>query len=114
MNAELTGDNNNDDDTKDVDDSESEDDDELRNEMLSEFAEATEEDAKKTGRMFGDLLDEIREEEEERDLPGNDDDTQLYMLFETNHPDLELPDEGSGEDEHSEIENVHMMSQLIR
>lgn len=83
-------------------------------ELLSEFAEATEEDAEKTGRMFGDLPDEIREEEEERDLFGNDDDTQLYILFETNHPDLELPDEGSDEGENSEIENVHMVSRLIR
>lgn len=114
MNAELTGDEDDDTDTEDVDEGESEDDDDLRNEMLSEFAEATEEDAEKTGRMFGDLLDEIREEEEERDLPGNDDDTQLYILFETNHPDLELPEEGSDEDEHSEIENVHMVSRLIR
>ena len=63
-------------------------------ELLSEFAEATDEAAEKTGRMFSDLLDEVREEEAERDLPGNDEDTQLYVLFETNHLDLKLPEEG--------------------
>jgi IS4 transposase len=114
MNAELTGDDADDDDTEKVDENKSEDDDELRNELLSEFAEATDEKAEKTGRMFSDLLDEIREGEAERDLPGNDEDTQLYMLFETNHPDLELPEEESDEDERSEIENVHMVSRLIR
>lgn len=114
MNAELTGDDEDDDETDDVDEGESEAGDELRNELLSEFAEATEKDVEKTGRMFGDLLDEIREKEAERDLPGNDDDTQLYMLFETNHPDLELPEEDSDEDERSEVENVHMVSRLIR
>jgi IS4 transposase len=112
MNSELTGDE--EDDTEGVVDAESESDDELRKELLSEFSEATEDDSKNTRRMFGDLLDEIREEEAERDLPGNDDDTQLYMLFETNHPDLELPREGSDENERSEGENVHMVARLIR
>lgn len=63
--------------------------------------------------FFG-LLDEIREEEAQRDLPGNEEDTKLYLLFETNHPDLELPDGDGEEDEHSGVENVHMVSRLIR
>ncbi|PSP38020.1 hypothetical protein BRD20_09015 [Halobacteriales archaeon SW_8_65_20] len=73
--------------------------------MVSEFSEATENDSKNT-RRFGDLLSEIREEEAQRDLPGNEEDTKLYILFETNHPDLELPDEESEENEYSEVENT--------
>jgi len=38
----------------------------------------------------------------------------LYILFETNHLDLELPKVENNEDERSEIENVHMVSRLIR
>lgn len=44
--------------------------------------------------MFGDVIDEVREEEEDRELPGNEKDMRLYMLSETNHPDLEIPEEG--------------------
>lgn len=117
-NAELTGDDEDDEPTETVEDAESGDDDEFRTKLVSEFAEVTEEDSEegseRTGRMFGDLLDEIREEEAERDLPGNDRDTRLYILFETNHPDLELPEEGSDGDGRSEVENVHMVSRLIR
>lgn len=42
-------------------------------------------------------------DEAERDLPRNEEDTQLYMLFETNHPDIDVP----GDDESSEREQTH-------
>ncbi len=65
--------------------------------------------------MFGDVIDEVREEEDEQELPGSEEDKELYMLFETNHPDLELPG-GAGEDsdEMSEMEKVHMVARVIR
>lgn len=43
--------------------------------------------------MFSDLLDDIREEEAERERAGNEKDTRLYTLFESNHPDITIPDE---------------------
>jgi IS4 transposase len=112
MNAELTGD----DDEEDSDDADddAEDEAELQNELLSEFAEATDEDIEDTGRMFEDLIEEIYEEEAERNLPGNEEDTQLYILFETNHPDLKLPDDEGEDDERSEAERAHMVSRVIR
>jgi IS4 transposase len=86
---------------------------ELRTELLSEFAEATDDDVESVGRMFGDVIEDVREEEEQRDLPGNEEDTQLYMLFETNHPDLELPD-NDDEEEFTEVEKAHMVSRIVR
>ena len=105
MNVERTGDEGDDTESTTETEIESEEDDEFRNELVSEFSEATENDSKNT-RRFGDLLSEIREEEAQRDLPGNEEDTKLYILFETNHPDLELPDEESEENEYSEVENT--------
>ena len=87
--------------------------DELRQELLQEFGEAIESDAENVGRMFGDVIEEIHEAEEDRDLPGNEEDTRLYMMFETNHPDLHIPDEEDGE-EMSEVEKAHMVSRVIR
>ena len=37
----------------------------------------------------------------------------MYILFETNHPDLELPDDEGG-DERSETEKAHMVSRILR
>jgi len=55
--------------------------------------------------MFGDVIEEVREEEDEQELPGSEEDKELYMLFGTNHPDLELPDESDEDgDEMSEME----------
>ncbi|QFU84522.1 transposase [Natronorubrum aibiense] len=116
MNADRTKDDTNDKgDNTEVEPEEpsSDQDDELRQELLQEFAEATESDAEDVGRMFGDVIEEIREEEDDRDLPGNEEDTRLYMLFETNHPDLQIPDEEEGE-EMSEVEKAHMVSRVIR
>jgi len=48
---------------------------------------------------------------EERGLPGNDEDTRLYLLFETDHPDLQSPDDS---DSLSEVEKAHMVSRIIR
>ncbi len=57
----------------------------------------------------------VREEEEKQELPGSKEDKELYMLFETNHPDLELPgDEGEDGDEMSELEKANMVARVIR
>ena len=106
MNADRTKDNTNDEGGNtevEPEEPSSDQDDELRQELLQEFAEATESDAEDVGRMFGDVIEEIREEE----------DTRLNMLFETNHPDLQIPDEEEGE-EMSEVEKAHMVSRVIR
>lgn len=89
------------------------DEDEVRHELLTDFADATDKDTEAVGRMFGDLLEEIEEEEEDRTLPGNDEDTQLYILFETNHPDIDVPGEDD-EEQLSEVEKAHMIGRVIR
>jgi len=114
MKAARTGDDEDDPEERGDEEDESEDEDELRNELLSEFADTTEDDVENVGRMFGDVIDEIREEEAERDLPGNEEDTNLYMLFETNHPDLQLPDEADDVEDLSDVEKAHMASRIIR
>ncbi|UPM44834.1 transposase [Halocatena salina] len=115
MNAERTSDDADDDDDDESEDPEEDEDDETRQELLEEFAEVTDEEVENVGRMFGDVIDEVREEEEDRELPGNEEDTRLYMLFETNHPDLEIPEEGDDGDEgRSEVEKAHMVSRILR
>ena len=87
----------------------------FRQELLRDFAEATDAGAKDVGQMFGEVIDEVREEEKEQELPGSKEDKELYMLFETNHPDLELPgDAGEDGDEMSELEKAHMAARVIR
>jgi IS4 transposase len=117
MNAERTNDVIEDDEDY-VDDEageESGEEDVLRQELLRDFAEATDADTEDVGQMFGDVIDEVREEEDEQELPGSEEDKDLYMLFETNHPALELPDEaGEDGDEMSEMEKAHMTARVIR
>jgi IS4 transposase len=117
MNAERTNDaiEDHEDTVDDEAGEESGEEDVLRQELLRDFAEATDADAEDVGQMFGDVIDEVREEEEEQELPGSEEDKELYMLFETNHPDLELPgDEGEDGDEMSELEKAHMAARVIR
>jgi len=116
INAERTSDGADDDDdeSEDPEEDEADEDDEIRQELLAEFADVTDEDVENVGRMFGDVIDEVREEEEDRELPGNEEDTRLYMLFETNHPDLEIPEEGDSDEAMSEVEKAHMVSRIIR
>jgi hypothetical protein len=89
---------------------ESDEEDVLRQELLRDFAEATDADTEDVGQMFGDVI-----EEDEQESPGSEENKELYMLFETNHPDLELPDEtGEDGDEMSEMEKAHMTGRVIR
>ena len=114
MNAERTNDVIEDDESDEAND-ESDGEDVLRQELLRDFAEATDADTEDVGQMFGEVIDEVREEEDEQELPGSEEDKELYMLFETNHPDLELPDEGGEDgDEMSEMEKAHMAARVIR
>lgn len=111
MKAKRTGDDADNDEQESNQEDESQDSNEYREGLLSDFAEATEEDEESADRMFGDLIEEIREEEEERKLPGSNEDTRLYLLFETNHPDLQPPNDSESL---SEVEKAHMVSRIIR
>ncbi|WP_254763390.1 hypothetical protein [Natrinema marinum] len=87
----------------------------LRQELLRDFAEATDADTENVGQMFGDVIEEVREEEDEQELPGSEEDKELYLLFETNYPDLEFPDDaGEDSDKISGIEKTHMAARVIR
>jgi len=86
QNAERTGDDG-DDDSDETDsedgDNESNDKDELRQELLHEFSEVKDSDAEEIEQLFGDVIDEVRDEEDKRKLPGNKEDKDRFMLFES-------------------------------
>jgi IS4 transposase len=112
MNPDRTSDDGEDDEgDEDTGESEIDRGDEVRQELLAEFADITKSDSDDIEQMFGDVVEEIREEEEERVLPGNEEDTQLYILFETNHPDLQVPD---NDEKLTKIEELHMAARVIR
>jgi len=111
INAERTGDDG-DDDSDETDsedgDNESNDKDELRQELLHEFSEVKDSDAEEIEQLFGDVIDEVRDEEDKRKLPGNKEDKDRFMLFESNHPALEIPENSdNGEEPMSETEKAH-------
>ena len=68
----------------------------LRQELVDDFADIVEDTGESS--PFDDLVNDIREAEDEEDLPGNDEDTMAYALFETNHPDLTVENAESGEE----------------
>jgi len=107
VNAELTGDDGGDHD--DPDDDDGEDEKTFRQGLVDDFADVVGEDEESVGEMFSDVVEEVREEEEEKDLPGNSADTQYYMLFETNDPRISSPDSDV-----SETEKAHMVSRVVR
>ena len=59
-------------------------------------------------RPLAGLLDEIRQAEADEETVGNDLDKQAYMLFETNHPFVEV------DGDHSEVERIHMAERMVR
>jgi IS4 transposase len=111
MNAAITGDepDTDEDDTSEDDEGADDEQNDVRNELLREFAEATGDELEEVGSMFGDVVDEIRDDEEEQETVGSDEDASLYMLFETNHPDIDIPDEDT-----DDVEKAHMVSRVIR
>lgn len=84
---------------------------EVRQEMLEDFMDVADAEPEDVDRMFDDVVEEVYEEEQQRELPGNEDDTKLYILFETNHPDIEVPAENS---ELDEVEKAHMATRVVR
>ncbi|WP_211611466.1 transposase [Halorientalis persicus] len=88
-----------------------EDDDEesLRQELMSDFAETVDEDRERVGEMFSEVVDEVREEEEQQPTRGSAADARQYQLFKTNHPDIDAP--GS---EMDEIDTAQMVSGVLR
>lgn len=107
INPDRTGD----DGDEDEEDEEEEDDDgdSLHQEMLEDFAEATGKDVETAGRMFSDITEEIREEDEEHDLPGDKSDSTRYILFETNDPNVSAPDSDT-----DRAEVIHMATRSVR
>lgn len=108
MNTAVTGD---EPDDEEIDDSStgSEDENGVRNALLREFADVTDEDVESVGSMFDEIIEEIEEEEAEQESVGSDEDVSLYILFETNHPDIEIPD-----GDVDAMEKVHMVSRVVR
>jgi len=87
----------------------------LREEMAEELSDVVDEKAEKTRRMFANILEDLKEEEENRNLRGSDEDTRLYALFKTNHPDITIPSGNNDEKEKwSEVEKAHMVSAVVR
>lgn len=84
---------------------------ELREEMVEELSDVLDQEADDTRRMFGEFLEEVYDDEEQRDLRGSDEDARVYTVFKTNHPDLELTD---GTEDQSEIEQAHMVARIVR
>ncbi len=81
----------------------------IREEMREELADlgiSLEEDDDRHG--FGSVVDEVRDDEANKPTPGNDEDVQAYVLFETNHPSVTI-DEGD-----SEKERIHMVERMVR
>ncbi|SDK18747.1 Transposase DDE domain-containing protein [Halovenus aranensis] len=102
------------DDTDDVPEHGSRDKDtekELREEMVDELSDVLEQGTDDTRRMFGEFLEEVYDDEEQRNLRGSDEDARVYTVFKTNHPDLELTD---GTEDKSEIEQAHMVARIVR
>jgi IS4 transposase len=82
-----------------------------RRELLEEFNDLTGAKFEEDGSL-ADLLEDIREEEANKKTRGSEEDAKLYALFETNHPDIEIPDEE--ETGLSEEEKIHMVSRVVR
>ena len=110
-NSAVTGDESDvdDDEVSEAGGSEADGQKDLRNELLQEFAETTDNDLETVGSMFDGMVEEIKEDKSEQETVGSDEDVSLYMLFETNHPDLEIPDEDT-----DDVEKAHMVSRVIR
>jgi len=83
----------------------------LREDMVEEFSDVLDQDIDDTRRMFGKFLEEVYDDEAQRNLRGSDEDTRLYMVFKTNHPDLDLTDGSSDQDE---VEQAHMVARVVR
>jgi IS4 transposase len=88
-----------------------------RQKLRKEFADETgvdlEEEAGEDS--IESVIEDVREEEEATETRGSDEDVQLYTLFETNHPDVEIPETAiDGSDEMSDREKAHMVARLIR
>jgi len=86
----------------------------LRQELVSEFGDAggDADDLEGKSTPFGDLLDDIRTEEDVEEPAGNDEDARTYALFETNHPAVSARD--ADDDRHSETVLTHMVGRLVR
>jgi IS4 transposase len=85
----------------------------LRKQLADETGVDVDEEAGEDS--IGSVLADMHEEEEETETRGSDEDVQLYTLFETNHPAVEIPETATdGSDEMSDREKAHMVGRLIR
>lgn len=103
-----------DDESDDEDADESTEDPEIRQQMMDEFGDITDTDEEETRRMFGDIIDEMKEEEEKRpesEIYGSDADVEAYAIFKTNDPRASLND---CEDKWDVIEVAHRAARPYR
>jgi len=90
---------------------------EIHQELRREFARKVGIDLREADRMFGGFVEDMKEQEEkekeEYGVRGHDADTQLYVLFETNHPMITHPDDDEYDDL-DEMERLHEVTRLVR
>lgn len=84
----------------------------LRQEMLGDLQDKVgvemDDDREDDGGGFADVIGDLAEEEAEQETVGNDEDKEEYVLFETNHPLVEL------DGDQSEAERAHMAERMVR
>jgi len=121
MNADRTGDELSDDEAADQDDNENNEQTEaerrheIRENVVEEISDATDQDDEAIRGMFSEFLDEYRQQEEQRETRGNNTDAKLYKVFETNHPAITHPDDADDDlGEMSETNKAHMIASIVR
>jgi IS4 transposase len=95
----------------DFEDEEDEDEErpDIREEMRDELADlGIELDDDDASHGFSALMKELREEEANEPTVGSKEDSQVYALFETNHPSVTLNEDDS------EVERIHMVERMVR
>jgi hypothetical protein len=78
----------------------------IRQELVEDFSEVTDNDEEEDREMFSDFLDEMHEEEEQREVRGSDADVESFAVFETNDPNLDVSGYDSPEERLAEIERT--------
>lgn len=106
--------------TDDNEEEEDNDDGGMRQELIEDFTDTvTDEEADSEDfaakSPFGDVIGEMRAEEQEKKNDEDDDfdPTEMYVAFETNHP-LAATRPGRGEDEYSEREQQQAAARVVR
>lgn len=94
-------------DDEETDDEEEDDDPSLHQELIEDYAEATGTEVEESERMFSDLIDDMKEKEEERPTRGAQADVESYAVFRTNDPDVYVDEDAS------RVERIHMAERAV-